>query len=165
PGAVDVMPPRHFVSFQPNQVVVKDANEVNYTTDSRASIKEDWFVGPRVTWIYFPDAYEVVVDNFRWQGCNPALRSEGHKWQGFARFCIRKPPLILDLRQWLNARALLEELRRSAQQLMSLHFQDKNNYKVNWNEVFVLQADVTDMVGNFPLIKRLVTPQKMQLRQ
>lgn len=36
PGAVDVMPPRHFVSFQPNQVVVKDANEVNYTTDSRA---------------------------------------------------------------------------------------------------------------------------------
>ena len=48
-----------------------------------SSIKRDWFVGPRVTWMYFEDEHEVVVvDNFRWQGCNPSLRTtDGRLWR------------------------------------------------------------------------------------
>ncbi|CAK8989357.1 Uncharacterized protein SCF082_LOCUS1772, partial [Durusdinium trenchii] len=112
-----------------------------------SSIKRDWFVGPRVTWMYFEDEPEVVVvDNFRWQGCNPSLRTtDGRLWRGFTRFWVRVPSPISDLNAWIDARVMVEELWRAAQQMMSLYFREKDEYKVDWNEVFVLQADVADM--------------------
>ena len=132
-----------------------------------SSIKRDWFVGPRVTWMYFEDEPEVVVvDNFRWQGCNPSLRTtDGRLWRGFTRFWVRVPSPISDLNAWIDARVMVEELWRAAQQMMSLYFREKDEYKVDWNEVFVLQADVADMVGNFPVVKRLVTPKPMKPHQ
>ena len=132
-----------------------------------SSIQLSHFVGPRVTWLYFDDDHEVVVvDNFRWQGCNPELRTgDGRKWRGFTRFWVRRPPEISDLNMWLSTRALAEELWRAAQQLMSLYFRDKEEYKADWNEVFMIQTEVAEMVGKLPVMKRMIKPKKMTPHQ
>ena len=43
------------------------------------------------------------------------------------------------LQTWLDARWMIKELWRTAQQMMSVYFRDKEEYKAAWNEVFMTQ--------------------------
>lgn len=44
-------------------------------------------------------------------------------------------------------------------------FPDKGNYQASWNDAFMVQTDVADLMGNFPVMKRLVKPQPMRPHQ